>query len=335
MSETIEIIAENAQGFEGSPALAMQLLRACAAAGATAAKYQLIYADELATPDYEYYEQNKELEMPDDVWLEVVEYSKKLGIEVIFDIFGSTSLKLAENLGTQTVMLHATDITNFSLIELVAAGPIDRVILGAGGAFLPEIERAIEMLDPKRVCVMLGYQGFPTPTEDNQIARVRYLSSRLGEKFENVSVGFSDHSLPDSNLLNSLSAMALGAGATSFEKHLTISQVMKYEDYESAINPDKFYQYTKELLACAEAFGQVSIEADFGMKQSEMGYRQFVRRNVITARDIPSGTVVSGGDFMFKRSSLENVITSTEEILGKRAVRDLACNTPVLLSDFH
>jgi hypothetical protein len=44
----VQIIAELAQGFEGRPEQARLLLRAAAAAGADAAKYQLVYADELA-----------------------------------------------------------------------------------------------------------------------------------------------------------------------------------------------------------------------------------------------------------------------------------------------
>ena len=52
----IEVIAEIAQGFEGNQEQARQLLLAAASADANAAKYQLVYADELATPDYKYYD---------------------------------------------------------------------------------------------------------------------------------------------------------------------------------------------------------------------------------------------------------------------------------------
>ena len=50
----LEIIAELAQGFEGRPDQARLLVKAAAAAGADAAKLQLVYADELATPDYKH-----------------------------------------------------------------------------------------------------------------------------------------------------------------------------------------------------------------------------------------------------------------------------------------
>lgn len=331
---SIEIIAENAQGFEGSPSLTMQLLKAAAAAGASAAKYQLVYADELATPDYEFYNMNKGLEMPDEVWKELKDYADSLDVELIFDIFGNRSLKLAESLGSKTVMLHATDITNIPLLHLVSLGPIERVILGAGGAHLNEIENALKVFGNKKVCVMLGYQGYPTPDEHNQISRVVYLKNLLEGRYENVSVGFSDHSLPDSELVASLSAMALGAGATSFEKHLTIAQVMKYEDYESAINPDQFAAYVESLTACSKAFGSTSDSSDFGMSASEVGYRKFVRRHVVTSDFIKAGTTVSEQNFIFKRSSLNGALSSVQDLLGKKAVNDIDANQPVTLSDF-
>ena len=56
------------------------------------------------------------------------------------------------------------------------------------------------------------------------------------------------------------------------------------EDYESAINPDLFAEYVEKLRICNDAHGDVSSEVDFGMRDSEKGYRKFVRRNVIAAR---------------------------------------------------
>mgnify|MGYP006100741037 FL=1 len=62
----VEIVAELAQGFEGSLEQTKLLVKAAAKAGANAAKFQLVYADELATPDYQYYDLFTDLEMTDD-----------------------------------------------------------------------------------------------------------------------------------------------------------------------------------------------------------------------------------------------------------------------------
>ena len=46
-TDSLLIIAEAAQGYEGDPGLARALVRAAAGAGADALKLQLVYAEEL------------------------------------------------------------------------------------------------------------------------------------------------------------------------------------------------------------------------------------------------------------------------------------------------
>ena len=110
----IEIIAELAQGFEGNPEQAKLLIRAAAKSGANAAKLQMVFADELATPDYEHYEFFKTLEMSNESWSELVSYAKEKRIELQVDIFGPHSLSLSTNLGIKTVKIHGTDIAHLN-----------------------------------------------------------------------------------------------------------------------------------------------------------------------------------------------------------------------------
>lgn len=322
MKNEIEIIAELAQGFEGKPEQTFQMLRAAAATGANAAKFQLVYADELAMPDHQHYEIFSSLEMSDQVWEDLVKMSKELSIELIFDIFGVESLNLAEKLGSETVMLHATDITNLELIKDVSTRSIDRVVLGAGGAYLAEIEAALGLLRDKQVCVMLGFQGYPTPDNHNQISRIRYITSQISRKYKNVVVGFSDHSLPDSKLITAFSSMAYSAGARMFEKHLTLSQVMKLEDYESAINPDQFFDYCYELRECVKAYGVTTEAQDFGMSSSEKRYRKFVQRHIVAIKDLKKGDSVAKSDVKLSRTSNDTAITDINKVLGRKLSKD-------------
>jgi N,N'-diacetyllegionaminate synthase len=136
----IEIIAELAQGFEGNSMKARLLIQAAAAAGADAAKFQMVYSDELATSDYKYYDLFKSLEMKDEEWKDLAIYASGLGISLYTDIFGIRSLSLSEEINIPCVKIHGTDIANEFLLRSVASSSIPKVILGAGGAFLNEIE---------------------------------------------------------------------------------------------------------------------------------------------------------------------------------------------------
>ena len=265
---SIEIIAELAQGFEGHPEQARLMMRAAATAGADAAKYQLVFADELATPDYKYYSLFQTLEMSDKVWQGLVDYASELGIRLQLDIFGSRSLELANQIGVTEIKLHGTDIANISLLHQLAASPVSKVLIGAGGANAGEIQQAVDILLGKEVVILLGYQGYPTPVEGNQIERVRLAVERY-KTHPNVTIGFADHALPDSTLRYALAAMALGAGAKVLEKHLTLGRIMKIEDHESALNPDEFLEFSQTMRGCIAALGNASDTEDFGMTEFE------------------------------------------------------------------
>ena len=329
----VEIIAEIAQGFEGCPEQARLLMKAAAAAGADAAKYQLVYADELATPDYKHYDLFRSLEMPDEVWQGLSTYAAELNIKLHVDIFGTHSLQVAEQIGVATVKLHGTDIANIGLLTEVANSSLQKVLLGAGGAYSSELQQAIEILSAKEIVILLGFQGYPTPNETNQIDRVRLLIERLGHTHPNVTIGFADHAPPENPLRYALAAVAVGAGARVLEKHLTLGQVMKLEDHESALNPDEFTEFTQIIRSCTQALGVAGNVEDFGMSDAEQAYRKMIRRHVVASRDIENNSRIAPTDLVLKRTSSIHAITDLASVYQKNTLRDLRANTPISPAD--
>lgn len=333
MTHGLNIIAEIAQGFEGRPEQARLLMKSAASAGADAAKYQLVYADELATPDYKYYELFKSLEMSDEVWEELASYASELGIELHLDIFGLRSLKLAEKLGAGAIKLHGTDIANIGLLRALAETKVKRVLLGAGGAHANEIEQALSILSNKEVVILLGFQGYPTPNETNQIARVQLLVKRYAESHPNVKVGFADHASPECPLKYALASSALGAGATVLEKHITLGKVMKLEDHEAALNPDEFFEFCQVARACSDAIGLAAQENDFGMSEAEYAYRKMIRRHVVAARNLEAGEKIGASDVVLKRTSSDDIITDLTSVYDKTLKSNLQINMPISSSE--
>lgn len=329
---TLQIIAELAQGFEGKPEQACLLIKAAATAGANAAKFQMVYADELATPDYEHYGLFKSLEMPNDVWQRLVRISSDLGIELQLDIFGIQSLRLSEQIGVKTIKLHGTDIANIGLVHEVGKSSIEKVLLGAGGAHLEELDRALEILSNKQVIVLLGFQGYPTLTPDNQISRVALLVNRFKSYSQGVTVGFADHAEQNSPLSYALAATAIGAGATTLEKHLTLGRAMKLEDHESALNPDEFLEFTQTMQGCFSAMGASSPVEDFCMSIGEQEYRKKIRRHVVANKNLETGAVIAPNDLVLKRTSADQPMTDIGDIYKKRLKRPILENLPITLA---
>jgi len=329
----VQIVAELAQGFEGKPEQARLLLAAAAAGGADAGKFQLVYADELATPDYQHYALFQSLEMADETWADLGAYAARLGIELHLDIFGVRSLRLAERIGAAAVKLHPTDIANAGLLEDVAAGSVDRVFLGAGGAHMGELERALDLMGGKDVTVLFGFQGYPTPLETNHIARLRYFAGMTARIRPNVTVGFADHAPPESPLRYALAVAAVGAGAKVLEKHLTLGRVLKLEDHESALNPDEFLEFSTVVRQSAKALGEPKEDEDFGMSESEKAYRSTIRRHVVASRDLERQSVLSPADVVLKRTSAAEPITDLTLTYDRRLTKDVGQNSPLSLAD--
>ncbi|MSQ69840.1 MAG: NeuB family protein [Betaproteobacteria bacterium] len=324
------IIAEVAQGYEGSADQAAVLVRAASAAGVDAVKMQLVYADELATPDYEHFALFRKLEMPDLSWQGIAQLASSRGVQFHLDVFGPRSLGLAEKLNAAAIKIHSTDMSNPGLLAAVAASSISRVLLSVGGCFIPEIDRAVFMLAKKQLVLLHGFQGYPTLTGANQIFRLRQLASRFCHRSD-VLLGFADHADPDGHQSMLLCAAALGAGATVLEKHITLAKVMKLEDHESALNPDEFAEFTRHMRACAAALGMVPRDgssiakdvqasapaADFGMHETERAYRGKTRKHVVAARDIEAGTRISAGDIALKRTASRVYLEEADDVIGR------------------
>ena len=328
----IEIVAEIAQGYEGNAVKSSLLLKSAAKSGACAAKFQMIYANEISTEDYKYHGLFRSLEMSDAIWMDLHQQSNELDIELQLDIFGMLSLTKSVDLGIKTVKIHPTDVSNVSLLQALADSPIERVLLGVGGARSSEIETALSLLSGKRIVLILGFQGYPTKTISNQIARISLMSTKYCTSGM-TSIGFADHAEPDSGLAELIGAMSIGAGATLIEKHITLNRVLQMEDHESALNPDEFAKYANQMQVVSSAFGISSDTEDFGMDSDEIVYRNSIRRHVVAASHISKGQKITPFDLQLKRTSADDPITDLSYVYGKTALNDIAQDSCVSIRD--
>jgi sialic acid synthase SpsE len=329
---SLVIIAEAAQGFEGDSGLARALVRAAAGAGADALKLQLVYAEELCTPDYKHYELFRSLEMADDVWIGLANYARELKIDLMLDVFGGRSLNLAVAVGAAAVKIHSTDMSNIGLLQEVAASDVPLVLLSTGGCSQDEIMEALQVFAGKNIVLLHGYQGYPTPLEGNQIGRLaelRQLATTSG-CVGTVQLGFADH-VPSSDPLRfALAGVALGAGASVLEKHMTLALAMKMEDHESALNPDEFAQFVTYMRQCAISNESTPVGlVDFGMHDSERSYRAITRKHVVSLRPLKAGNLVSPDLVGLQRTSSPKFIADLRAVYGRRLVTDVPAGVAI------
>lgn len=322
-------MAEAAQGFEGDPSLARLLVRAAAAGRADMVKFQLVYADELATPDYPYYALFKQLEMPAGAWETVAREAVQAGIGLVCDVFGPESLRVALELGVAAVKVHTTDFFNDTLIR-AALERAPGVFFSAGGIPVEELAVFLHRWASSlpKLTLLYGFQSEPTLTADNNLRRLVGLRAR----FPDLALGFMDHADGDSDEAGWLGVLALAFGATVIEKHITLDRSLKLEDYVSALTACDFARYVDRIRAAEAALGSSDLE----LTEVERAYRRKMLKVVVSAHSIAPGTVVSESDVVLLRAPLDSVRQTFErpaDVIGRTLVSAKERGQPVYRED--
>ena len=266
------------------------------------------------------------MELGAEGWEKVADLARTLELDLIFDIFGDVSLKMAEDLGASAIKLHPTDFTNFDLIKRVTASSVKNVIAGCGGCTVVEIRDTLEEFkDHQSLTLLHGFQGYPTSTPDNCLSRLNVLNNILASLSSDVRLGFADHAEPLSADSTHLAAVSIGFGVSVVEKHLTLARCLQLEDCESALSPDEFFNFVKTMHSCYEArANSLCDENSFLMPESEKTYRKNVSRHVVSTSNLDSGQTVNPSDICLKRTSSANALTDPLEVIGKSVSNSIA-----------
>jgi len=316
------VIAELAQSYEGSFSDAQQLVRVAAASGADAVKFQVFQADELAVPEYKYFDLYRKLEFTAEQWGELFALARKLNLQPIADVFGLSSLAMLCRLEVFALKIHSADLCNRPLLEETARSG-KTIIVSCGGSTSSEIAEAVSILkhsNASSICLMHGYQASPTAPQDTAFAKIRALKKTYG-----LSIGFADHIAGDHPLSIQWPLLAISAGADVIEKHLTLHRADQKEDYISALNPNEFQQMVEYIRLAERAMGSENLE----MNAAEAEYRLESRKRVVASRELESGVSLQASDLSLKRIAGESDIFDPRHLVGRVLKTSVTVNTPI------
>lgn len=310
------IIAEIAQGYEGSAKLGERSIIAAAAAGADAVKFQALFADESALPDYKHYPLYKSLELPEKTWKHAVDLAHQKGLLFYADALGERSFHMIDRCGADGYKVHAGSVANIRLLRAVARVG-KPVLISTGGNEPQEVERAMNILDACDITLMHGIQAEPTEVADNHLYRIRTLVERYGKP-----VGLQDHTLGSALIAQYLPFVAIGLGATVIEKHLALSRLAEIEDSISALTPEEFHGWARLLKQAFTALGSPT----WMLSEQERVYKLKIRKAICAAREIRPGEVLTEDDLVFKRTHDASALYACEEVVGKRVRQPIDSN---------
>ncbi|MDR2588167.1 MAG: N-acetylneuraminate synthase family protein [Spirochaetales bacterium] len=278
------IAAEIGTAHGGDIVKAGELIAAAAEAGADAAKFQLVYADEILHPlsgnvelpggSIPLYERFRALEKPAAFYEELKNLTEEAGLLFISSPFGIKSARILRDIGASVLKIASPELNHFPLLEEAASLGLS-VILSTGVSSLADIEKAVLIFRASpsfraKLTLLHCVTAYPAPEEDYNINLIPNLSAIFG-----LPAGVSDHS-QDPILVPVLAALR---GAVLIEKHFTLNPGGSGLDDPIALPPEKFRLMAREVRS-AQTEAQAGREAEV-LEALEAAYGEHRLRRVL------------------------------------------------------
>lgn len=323
------LIAELACAHQGDSDLLHRLSCKALDAGFKAIKFQLMNAQSHMSSHHPLFGLVQSLEIPPEDWFTLfhnLRYNYPHAL-LIADIYDPASLILAKDLKPDLVKIHAADLGNQELVKDISQLNLP-LLLGTGGSSYDEIESAIDIIvsyTSAPICLMFGFQSFPTQLSDFGLCLITTLKERF-----NLPIGFLDHIDASHRLAPMIPILAFAHGASVVEKHITLSRDLYPVDAESSLEPHEF----SILLDNMHDYTAMLSASDFRAladSPSQQQYRNLMKKRCVLTKSVSSGTIITRDLICFKRASEGVFADNITNLIGKKLKSDCSCDQPITL----
>ena len=329
--EPTYFIADIAANHDGELLRATALMTLAKEAGADCAKFQHFRAEHIVS-DYGFralgsqqshqaswtksvFEVYQDASLPWEWTAQLVAHADAIGIEFMSAPY---DLEAVDHLDpfVNAYKVGSGDVNWTEELDHIA-GKGKPVIIATGAADLPDVDRAVALLQARNIPTVVmqcntNYEG----SIDN-IAHVNLnVLSLYAERYPDVTLGLSDHTPGHVTVLG---AVALGARVV--EKHFTDDTARTGPDHGFSMDPTTWRAMVDDTRMLEAAMGS-------GVKEVEANEQQTVvlqRRCVRAARDLAAGTVLTRADLVVLRPAPREALPAhaVDDVVGKTLAVDL------------
>lgn len=250
------VIAEIGTSHNGDFEKAKALIDTAFYAGASAVKFQIVYAEEILHPKtgmvdlpsgkIDLYEKFRELEVPISFYKELHSYTKSKGLLFSASPFGIKSADELLSLEPDFIKIASPEL-NYSKLLRHCAGFNLPMILSTGVSLLSDIEKALHEVrrinSNLQTALLHCITAYPAPESEYNISVIKNLTDIF-----NIPTGLSDHSM-DPFLVPLL---CLANGGFIIEKHICLSRKEGGLDDPVALEPEMFKKMCNSLKTAAK-----------------------------------------------------------------------------------
>jgi pseudaminic acid synthase len=327
----IYIVAELSANHNQSFDQAVRILRAAKEAGADAVKLQTYTADTITLrSDKECFritggtlwdgrilhELYQEAFTPWEWQPKLKEIADELGMHLFSSAFDESAVDFLEQMNVPAHKVASFELVDIGLIQKMARTG-KPMIMSTGMASEEEISEAVEAArgaGATQIALLKCTSAYPAPPEESNLLTIPELARRFG-----CPVGLSDHTM---GIAVPVAALALGA--CIIEKHLCLRRADGGPDGAFSLEPQEFKAMVEAVHTAEKALGTVQ----FASGAREASSRKF-RRSLFVVEDIKKGELLTKQNVRSIRPADGLHPRHLNEVLGKRAARDVERGTPL------
>ena len=300
------VVAEAGSNHDGELSQARELVRAAAAAGADAVKFQLFRKDGL----YPAGEEPADEHVVPDAWLgELAEEARREGILFLCSVFDEETLAALEAHEPPAVKIASPESNHLPLLARAARLRVP-LLVSTGLCTLTEVAEAVDATGDADLVLLQCVSCYPAPAEESNLAVLDLLRRAFG-----VPAGLSDHTTD----VDRTPAIASAMGAAVIEKHVTLDRSLPGPDHAYSLEPPELERLVRALRTLDQlelpermtwvrkeygdgAVGRILGTGRKEVQPSERDLYPHDKRSIHAVRDIAAGEPLSPANVRVLRS---------------------------------
>lgn len=327
------VIAEIGINHEGSLKTAFEMVDEAHKSGAEIVKHQThIVEDEMSSEakkvipgntNVSIYEVMERCSLSEEDEIKLKDYIESKGMIFLSTPFSRAAAERLERMGVLAYKIGSGEMNNYPLLEHIASFG-KPMIVSTGMNDIESVKKAVDILEKHKIQYALLHTTnlYPTPSELVRLGGMQ----ELQKEFPNTVVGLSDHTLNNNACL-----AATALGASILERHFTDSKNRKGPDIICSMDGKELKALIKDSKEIVKMLG--------GKKEASKEEKvtiDFAFSTLVSIKDIKKGEVLSKDNLWAKRPGTGEIKAEFyNDILGKKATRDIDCDEHIAWTDFE
>ncbi|MEQ8508620.1 MAG: N-acetylneuraminate synthase family protein [Rhodospirillaceae bacterium] len=336
-SQPAFIISEAGVNHNGSPDLALELIKASAQSGADCVKFQTFRAERVAmekAPKAAYQlevtdssesqiEMLKSLELPEESYPALIKACYDEGITFLSTPYNEEDVDFLVDIGAPALKMASIHAAEPSMLRYAAKSGLP-LIVSTGMATLEEVAIAVNTIRDAGNDDFILLQcttNYPAASSDANLRAI----PRLAEEF-NTLVGYSDHTQSETSAI-----AAIALGACVIEKHFTIDTNLPGPDQSTSLDSNALRHYVNIIREAESALGTGNKTPS----PNEIRNIEGMRRSIVVRHSLPKGHTLTDKDLILKRPATGIAASKWDAIVGLKTTAEIDAGSQLRWEDIQ